>query len=106
MVRLMDIEEIRYLYHSGKVHWTEHILNKMDQRNISAREVADAIDQGKIIEQYPNPVEEPSCLLCHKNITQKIHIVVTKKEGVLLLVTAYVPDLGHFQEDLKTRRRK
>ncbi|MGZ5028792.1 MAG: DUF4258 domain-containing protein [Methylobacter sp.] len=61
--------------------------------------------QGDIIETYPNDYPVPSMLLATKQ-PEPLHVVLAF-DPVLQqchIITAYRPDLKHFEADLITRR--
>ena len=66
-----------------------------------------AIDNGEIIEQYPDDFPFPSCLVLGISVKGKyIHIVVSLNDGKIYLITAYIPDADKWESDLKTRKEK
>ncbi len=64
-----------------------------------------AILQGNIIEYYPVDYPIPSVLLSTL-LPKPLHVVVAYNAETLQchVITAYRPDLAHFQADLTTRR--
>ena len=77
----------------------------MLERGISRSGVKQAILTGTVIEQYPDDYPLPSFLIA-VNGTKPLHAVLVwdAEERVCHLITAYKPDLEHFEADLKTRR--
>ena len=43
--------------------WYKHALERMQERDISRRDVKNRIMQGEIIEDYPDDFPHPSCLI-------------------------------------------
>jgi len=103
----MDIEKTRKSVTDQKINWQIHALARMLERGISREEVKEAILYGEIIEEYPNDYPLPSCLIFYKDI-KPLHIVLSYDETnhATYIITAYQPDLNHFETDLKTRRRQ
>jgi hypothetical protein len=103
----MDIEQIRKSAAEGQINWQRHALSRMLERNISRDEVTDVISLGEIIEEYPNDYPLPSCLMFYNDITP-LHVVLSYNETnqMTYIITAYQPDLNHFEVDFKTRRRQ
>ena len=38
---------------TGRLRWTQHIMTRLIQRNISIKDVVHALSAGEIIENYP-----------------------------------------------------
>jgi len=81
-------------------------MNRLD-RMISTREIRLVVEQGEIIESYPEDVRGHSCLMLGwRNEGRAIHVVCAPKEDYLAIITAYIPDITEWAEDWKTRRSK
>jgi hypothetical protein len=84
----------------------------MLERDISRNDVRNVIFTGEIIEDYPLDEEQstkeslPSCLILGLKLSeaQKIHVVLGYNGKKILLISAYYPDMIHWNEDCKTRR--
>ena len=64
------------------------------------------INNGEIIEQYPDDYPFPSCLILGITINgEYVHVVVSMDEGKIYLITAYKPSLDKWESNLKTRKR-
>jgi hypothetical protein len=74
-------------------------------RDISRREVKMTLRDGEIIENYETDVPFESVLFFHID-SKPIHVVASLDEDTktIYIITAYVPDITHFYEDLKRRR--
>ena len=64
----LDIDLIRKLINEGKIRWTNHVVLRLLQRDISQKDIENALLNGKIIEEYENDYPYPSCLICGLNI--------------------------------------
>ena len=74
-------------------------------RMITPSEVRAVIMQGEIIEDYPEDARGHSCLLHGYGIDQRdIHVVCAPKEGLLAIITAYLPTVEEWEQDFRTRR--
>jgi len=72
---------------------------------ISKQEVRTVIFEGEIIEDYPEDVRGHSCLLfTFSKMRRPIHLVCAPKEEYLGIITAYIPSLGKWNKDFKTRK--
>ena len=80
---------------------------RLNERNITVDDVMNAIDNGEIIEQYPDDFPFPSCLILGLSINDVyIHIVVSMNDGKIYLITAYVPNTDKWEADLKNRKQE
>jgi len=103
---IIGISQIKELIHEGKVLWTEHVALRLRERGIKREDLIKCIENGEIIEQYPDDTPFPSCLIFGHCVSGKpIHIVVGYNEDVLCaMITAYRPDLFKWENDFKTRK--
>lgn len=75
------------------------------RRGIERIDVLNCLQNGEIIEDYPNSFPHPCCLMFGLNLqSEVIHVVVGIKDETLVVVTAYYPNTIKFESDLKTRR--
>ncbi len=103
----ISIEKIMQLCRDGRLQWTNHIMIRLVQRDISISDVKSAIDTGKIIEQYPKDYPYPSCLVL--GITVKgmfLHVVCGVAEEILWLITAYYPSINEWNSTFTKRKGK
>lgn len=99
------INEICNAITTGRVLWKKHALERMMEREISRAQVLQAITQGQIIENYPDDYPVPSFLFLAYE-PEPLHVVVAYDAQTLQchVITAYRPDLIHFETDFMTRR--
>ncbi|MBR1553250.1 MAG: DUF4258 domain-containing protein [Schwartzia sp.] len=97
----MSLEEIQSLCRQGKIQWTNHVQQRMAQRNLTRQDVKTALLTGAIIEDYPKDYPFPSCLVLGGN---RLHVVCGIGDGVLWIITAYRPAADKWAPDLKTRK--
>lgn len=107
MVTYSDIEVLRSATAQGRIHWHQHALERFLERGISRVEVMAAIMNGEVIEVYPTDRPNPSCLILHVE-PDPVHVVAAADSAARIchIITAYRPDLEHFEQDLRTRRIK
>ena len=99
-VRTAATKEILFLPHAIRQ------MNK-PERMISAREVAEIVTQGEVIEDYPKDVRGHSCLMVGETAEGRtIHVVCSPKDGYLAIITAYIPVPTEWNETKRKRRRK
>lgn len=101
----LRIENIKKMIRDGKIRWTNHVIVRLFQRNISQEDIETALLNGEIIEEYENDYPYPSCLVYGINLKDKVlHIVCGLNEVELWIITAYYPDNIKWEDDLKTRK--
>lgn len=101
----MKIEQFQLLYDLGKIKWTAHGLERMQERNIRRQDVKCCIMSGEIIEEYPDDYPHPSSLIFGYNVDNKVlHVVAGLTADYIYVITAYYPSTAKFKKDLKTRR--
>lgn len=101
----MDITLLQSLINQGKIKWGKHCLSRLQERDISMEDALNCINNGEIIEDYPDDFPYPSCLIFGYTINnQVIHVVVGSDQEYVYMITSYFPNTLKFQDDLKTRR--
>lgn len=102
----MTLATYQALCTGSRIIWTQHCLERMQERDISRADVKNGILTGEIIEEYPDDYPHPSCLIFGYTINNRIlHIVAGCDTINIYIITAYYPDTKKFEEDLKTRRK-
>jgi len=102
----MDLIPIRQAVSAGHIAWQKHALERMLKRGIARDDVKQAILAGEVIEVYPSDYPFPSCLVFYQG-QQPLHVVIAYDDAAqtTYIITAYIPDRTHFENDLKTRRK-
>ncbi|CAA6802550.1 MAG: Unknown protein [uncultured Sulfurovum sp.] len=102
----MDQIKIVEALELGQIQWRRHALERMLQRGIGRSEVKKALIFGEIIESYETDVPFESALFFH-NVEKTLHVVASLDElnKMVYIITAYEPDILHFEDDLKTRKK-
>ncbi len=101
----VTLNDICNAVNAGRVLWKKHTLERLLERGISRNQVKNAILHGVIIENYPDDYPIPSLLLAVKQ-PEALHVVLAYDAASKQchIITAYRPDLTHFEADLITRR--
>ena len=103
----LNINIIKQLIKNQKIRWTNHVMIRLLQRNITQNDVENALLNGEIIEEYEDSYPYPSCLVYGINLNDKVlHIVCGSNGEELWIITAYYPDNIEWKRDLKTRKEK
>lgn len=107
MARL-DVDKIRELVSRDKLAFKKHTIFRMYQRDISADEVKQTLQECKIIEEYPEDRPLPSGLvLGYTEDSRAIHSVIAldEIEEMLWIITVYEPSLSDWEEGFEKRRK-
>lgn len=101
----VNIEIIKQMVKYEKIRWTNHVIVRLFQRNISQKDIENALLTGEILEEYESDYPYPSCLVYGVNLNNEVlHIVCGVSQTELWIITAYYPDNIKWETDLKTRK--
>jgi hypothetical protein len=76
------------------------------ERMITIQEVRSVLEQGEVIEDYPEDARGHSCLMLGFGAAGRlVHVVCAPKEEYLAIITVYIPNDKQWNADWKTRRR-
>ena len=71
---------------------------------ISTGDVRKVVEEGEIIEDYPQDTRGHSCpILGSGRDGRPIHIVCAPKDEYVVIITAYIPDEAQWSKDFRTR---
>ncbi len=102
---MIDINILRKYYDEDNVLISEHAVMRFKQRDIKMKDIRYAINNGEIIEQYPDDYPYPSCLILGKTKSDEyIHIVMSDEGTMSRIITAYYPDADKWSQDFRTRK--
>jgi hypothetical protein len=78
----------------------------MFERNVSVRKVAQALEDGEIVEDYSSEMPEPSRLVLGFQGKRPFHVVVSEnvEKNEPTVITVYIPDPRRWSEDFRNRR--
>ncbi len=104
----MDLQKLRAAVEVGEIEWARHVLERLASRGIPQRVVTEVLYSGECIEDYPDTRPFPSALFLGWHGRVPVHVVAALNEMIpkVFVITAYQPDLEHFEPDFKTRRKK
>ncbi|HHT9124697.1 MAG TPA: DUF4258 domain-containing protein [Candidatus Brocadiia bacterium] len=88
------IDEIIGKIQKGLYEYSQHAVDQSVVRMISTKEVQEAIEHGKIIENYPDDKYGPRCLIYGKTTNGRpIHVQCSYPSRPLVkIITIYEPD--------------
>ncbi|MBE5807680.1 MAG: DUF4258 domain-containing protein [Clostridiales bacterium] len=103
---MIKIDDLRKHYQDDAVFITEHAAERARQRGILSRDIRSAVENGEIIEQYPDDYPFPSCLVLGEDEQgNSLHVCMSEEGNGSRIITAYYPDKSRWNDDLRTRRR-
>ena len=104
----MSLEIYQKLCAESKILWTQHCLQRMQERDISRADVKNGIATGEIIEDYPDDFPNPSCLIFGYNVNGRILHIVAGCDNINIIYhkQRIIQDTKKFENDLKTRRKR
>lgn len=83
-----------------------HAVRQMSRpdRMISPAEVEAVVSSGDLVEDYPEDVRGPSCLVVGRGEDVRlVHVVCAPKDEYLAVITAYLPDPEQWSPDGRRR---
>lgn len=108
-LRNADHMEFRQLIRNRtlqRILFLPHAMRQMSRpdRMISTADVRKVLEEGEIIEDYPEDARGHSCLILGWGKEGwPIHIVCAPKDEYVAIITAYIPDKAQWSTDFRTR---
>ena len=102
------IEEIRQAFKNGRYEYSLHAVDQSILRHILRREIEEAIEEGEIIEDYPEDKYGASCLIYGTTIQGRpLHVQCSyPSKPKVKVITVYQPDPEEWINYTKRRREK
>jgi len=102
-----DRDIVKNAVKKGFIEWQRHALERMMERGISRQAVIHTLHKGEVIEDYKDEKPYPCALFLGWIKKQPLHVVAAFDvlTGRCFVITAYQPDMEHFESDYKTRRK-
>ena len=84
-----------------------HALKRMRQRHIREEEVRSVVENGEVIEDYPDSFPFPCRLVMGWCGSRCLHVVVAEniQAQETIIITTYEPNHLEWEPDLKRRRK-
>lgn len=78
----------------------------MFERNISVKQVSQALQSGEMIEDYSAEMPEPSRLVLGFQGKRPFHVVTSEnpETSEATIITVYIPDRKKWNKDFKSRK--
>jgi len=91
----------------SRVLYRIHAIQRMFERNVSAQNVARALESGETIEDYSAEMPEPSRLILGFQGKHPFHLVTSEnpEANETTIITVYIPDAARWDSAFKSRRR-
>lgn len=88
------IEDIRRKFRKRKYEYSQHAVDQGIIRHIADHEIMEAIENGGIIEDYPDDKYGPSCLIYGRTLRGRhLHVQSSYPSRPLIkVITNYEPD--------------
>jgi len=103
------LEQIRALVARGDVRVSLHGYEELAADNVPVRDIIEGLTGAEAIEEYPNYPKGPCVLVLQQDkSTQPVHVVwgiPTGQNSPAVVVTAYRPDPGKWDETWRRRRK-
>jgi hypothetical protein len=83
-----------------------HAVQRMFERNVSVKNVSQALQSGEMIEDYSSEMPEPSRLVLGYQGKRPFHVVTSENtdNNETTVITVYLPDPQKWTKDFRTRR--
>jgi hypothetical protein len=91
---------------NSKTIFRVHAVQRMFERNISAKKVRQALETGETVEDYSAEMPEPSHLILGLQGKRAFHVVTSENPEIneTTIITVYIPDPEKWNKDSKSRR--
>ncbi|MCC7163596.1 MAG: DUF4258 domain-containing protein [Anaerolineae bacterium] len=83
-----------------------HAIKRMFQRSITIEQVRAVLEQGEVIEDYPDDTPYPSRLLLGWIDQRPLHVVAAynAEQQQVIIITAYEPEAERWDREFKRRK--
>ena len=94
------------LVNNPRIFFRVHAVQRMFERNISAKKVSQALQSGDTIEDYSTEMPEPGRLILGFQGKRPFHVVASEnpQTNEITVITVYIPDPDKWNKDFKSRR--
>lgn len=103
---IYSMEQFQLLNRPETIVLTQHSRKRFMERGILLKDVENVLNNGSIIEEYPDDYPFPSCLILGKSNEKNLHVCASLDDGYIYVITAYIPDSSRWEPDLKTRKEE
>ena len=106
-----DYQRLLALIRKGaaqRILFSQHAVRQMARpdRLISTTEIRMVLEQGEVIEHYPEDRRGYSCLILGKGTGDRpVHVLCSPKDEYLAIITAYVPTEEEWTDNFRVRKK-
>ena len=89
-----------------RIFFRVHAVQRMFERNISAKKVSQTLQSGETIEDYSSEMPEPGRLILGFQGKRPFHVVASEnpQTNEITVITVYIPDPDKWNKDFRSRR--
>jgi hypothetical protein len=89
-----------------KIVFRLHAIQRMFERNVSVRNVVQALQFGETIEDYSTEMPEPSRLILGFQGRRPFHMVTSENQKTheITIITVYIPNPDRWDKEWKRRK--
>jgi len=101
------VQKIKEAFRKDRYEYSLHAVDQSILRHITRKEILEMVENGQIIEDYPEDKFGPSCLIYGKtNLERPLHIQCSYPvRSKIKIITVYEPDPEEWI-DFRKRRKK
>ena len=90
-----------------RILFLPHAVRQMSKpdRMITTKDIRLVIENGELIEDYPEDARGHSCLMLGTADNRPVHVVCSLKKEYLAIITAYIPDDQEWENNYKKRKK-
>ncbi len=90
-----------------RILFLPHAVRQMSKpdRMITTKDIRHVIENGEVIEDYPEDVRGHSCLILGIAADRPVHVICSPKKEYLAIITAYVPGKQDWEDNYKKRKK-
>lgn len=91
-----------------RILFLPHAIRQMSKpdRMITPADVRTVVEAGEIIEDYPDDMRGPSCLMLGIAAKRAVHVVCAPKDDYLAVITAYLPIDQEWESGYRKRKKQ
>ncbi|OHB63156.1 MAG: hypothetical protein A2Y76_15370 [Planctomycetes bacterium RBG_13_60_9] len=107
MTKGREIQEKLRALRGGKLLFLPHAIQQMTrpERMISRHDVRNVVENGEVIEDYPNDARGHSCLILGFGLDRRpIHVVCAPRGDYVAIITAYLPNPDEWNNGFRVRK--
>jgi hypothetical protein len=95
-----------YFVNNPKITFRVHAVQRMFERDISAKKISQALQSGETIEDYTAEMPEPGRLILGFQGKRPFHVVTSENPEIneTTIITVYHPDSDKWTKDSRRRR--